>query len=437
MIDRSNFGLVLCIAPSLLSADMLSAASPAASPVRLAMAASGWETRGNAKFVVDAAHPDGILDLAHASATSKGLTFIDGTIDFDVKLTGSGILGVKFRDMGHRAAEVFYMRPQPNCATSDDCIQYMPFENGAYEWDEYPEYQAKAPLNPTGWNHVRLVVSGLRMNVFVNGATTPTLAVGRLAGDARAGAISLSGPARYANVTVRSGVTDGLSPTPESDPTATDPRYIRTWRTAGPVTLASKQDPELKVPTGVDPDYHAMPSARATWTVTKAQDKGIVDMSRALGSSGDGAVISLGWAKTIIVSDRDQMRRVSFGWLREAWVYVNGSRVFAGRNLYGTPTSRGNDGRLRLDDGAFDLPLKKGRNEVVVALDDNFSGGQHFGWGFAMRLGSIAGVHLQGGAADGAATPANYRPRRFRAVRASAITRIVAAITASGFISWM
>ncbi|MGI4881352.1 MAG: family 16 glycoside hydrolase [Janthinobacterium lividum] len=396
MIGRWNIGMVRGIAPGLLSAVMLVAATPAVSPVRLAMTASGWETKGDARFVVDTAYPEGVLDLGHASATSKGLTFTDGTIDFDVKLTGAGILGIKFRDMGHRAAEVFYMRPQPHCATSDDCIQYMPFENGAYEWDEYPEYQAKAPLDPIGWNHVRLVVSGRRMNVFVNGATTPTLAVGRLAGDAHAGAISLSGPARYANVTVRPGLTDGLAPQPEPDQTAVDPRYVRRWRTAGPATLASREDPTLKVPTGVDPGYRRMPSVPAAWTSTKAQDKGIVDMSRALGSSSQGSVISLGWARTVIVSDRDQMRHASFGWLREAWVYVNGRRVFAGRNLYGTPASRGPDGRLSLDDGAFGLPLRKGRNEVVVALDDNFSGEQHFGWGFAMRLDSITGLHMDG-----------------------------------------
>ncbi len=370
------------------------AAPTGARATTLAMAAAAWETKGDARFLVDAAYPEGLLDLGRGSATSKDLTFTDGTIDFDVKLKGSGVLGIKFRDMGHRAAEVFYMRPQPNCAASDDCIQYMPYENGAYEWDEYPEYQTKAPLDPIGWNHVRLVVSGRRMNVFVNGATTPTLAVGRLEGDARTGALSLSGAAEYANMTVRPGVTDGLSARPSDDPTRADPRYLRVWRTAGPVALTSRRDAAIDAPTGVDPEYRDMPSASAAWTLTEAQDEGIVDMSRLFGSSSQGSVISLGWARTTILSDRDQVRRVSFGWLREAWVFVDGRQVFAGRNLYGTTASRGPDGRLSLDDGSFDLPLKKGRNELVVALDDNFAGGQHFGWGFNMRLDSLSGVHL-------------------------------------------
>jgi hypothetical protein len=380
------------IAPSIVLVLTLAASAPPTTT--LALVASNWEPKGDAKFLSDAAHPDGVLALGHGSVTSKGLTFVDGTIDFDVKLNGAGILGIKFRDGGHRAAEVFYMRPQPNCAVSDDCVQYMPYENGAYEWDEYPEYQSRAPLDPNGWNHVRLVVSGRRMNVFVNGAISPTLAVGRLGGDARAGGISLSGPAQYANVRVRPGRTDGLSARPQRDPTAADPRYLRLWQTAGPFPLDSRNDPDLKVPTGVEPGYRRMPSSPAAWTAVQVQDKGIVDMSRLLGSSDRGSVISLGWAKTTILSDRDQTRRVSFGWLRETWVYVNGQKVFAGRNLYGTPTSRGPDGRLSLDDASFDLPLKKGHNDIVVALDDNFSGGQHFGWGFAMRLDSVSGLQL-------------------------------------------
>jgi hypothetical protein len=379
------------------------AAAPVAEPVTLALVASDWDANGDVTFLTDTAHPGGVLDLGRGSVTAKGLTFTDGTIDFDIKLKGAGVLGVKFRDTGHRAAEVFYMRPQPNCAASTDCIQYMPYENGAYEWDEYPEFQSKAPLDATGWNHIRLVVSGRRMNAFVNGAKTPTLAVGRMVGDALSGAISLSGPALYANVTVQPDVTDGLIARPVSDPTAADPRYLRVWRTAGPFKLGSREDTGIKAPTGVDPDYRLLPSTAAAWTVTRAADKGIVDMSRLFGSSNKGSIISLGWARTMIRSDRDQIRRVSFGWLREAWVYVNGRKVFAGRNLYGTSASRGPDGRLSLDDGSFALPLKKGRNELVVALDDNFSGGQHFGWGFDMRLDSLSGLHLGTGVPRSAA----------------------------------
>jgi hypothetical protein len=301
ILDRDQRAPVLrSIARGAVVALMLVAATRPMQPASLALTAAGWETKGDARSLTDVAHPNGLLELGHSSATSKGLTFVDGTIDFDVRLTGSGILGIKFRDTGHRAAEVFYMRPQPSCPAAEDCIQYMPFENGAYEWDEYPEYQSKAPLNSNGWNHVRLVVSGRRMNVFINDATTPTLSVGRLARDARAGAISFSRPALYTNVDVRQAVTGGLIRRPQSDPSGADPRYIRVWRTAGPFKLASKDDPDLKVPIGVDPSYRDLPADPGAWSVTKAEDKGILDMSRVFGSSSQGSVIWMGENRNFI-----------------------------------------------------------------------------------------------------------------------------------------
>ena len=44
-----------------------------------------------------------------------------------------------------------------------------------------------------------MVVSGRRMNVFVNDATSPTLQVGRLEGDAMKGSLRLQGPGTFAN----------------------------------------------------------------------------------------------------------------------------------------------------------------------------------------------------------------------------------------------
>lgn len=82
-----------------------------------------------------------------------------------------------------------------------------------------------------------------------------------------------------------------------------------------------------------------------------------------------------------IDSDQEQKKRVSIGWIREAWVYSNGKLVFADRNLYGVPqASKAPDGRLGLENGSFDLPLHKGRNEIVIAVDDNLPGNtQHYG----------------------------------------------------------
>jgi hypothetical protein len=51
------------------------------------------------------------------------------------------------------------------------------------------------------------------------------------------------------------------------------------------------------------------------------------------------------------------------------------------------------DGRLSLQNGGFDLPLHKGANEIVVAIDGNTPDMVgRYGWGFIMRLDSAAGI---------------------------------------------
>jgi len=254
-----------------------------------------------------------------------------------------------------------------------------------------------APIRPEGWNHIKMVVSGRRMNIFVNGATSPTLAVGRLEGDALGGAIKLHGPASFANLTVTPDEVDGLSPQPVTDPTDSDGRYIRNWSVSAPSVLPSEMDPVFKELTGKDRNYGDLPVESPSWKKLVAERKGMVNLTREFGSTKTGSVIDVAWLKTTIESDRDQKKHASIGWAREIWVYVNGKQVFAGRNLYDPPEGRKSpDGRLSLENGAFDLPLRKGLNEIAIALDDNFpdGGAHHFGWGLEMRLDDLDGIKV-------------------------------------------
>lgn len=89
---------------------------------------------------------------------------------------------------------------------------------------------------------------------------------------------------------------------------------------------------------------------------------------------------------------------MDIGWTREVWVFVNGRPALQSKNLYGIEgVSKEPGGRLSLTNGSFDLALKKGENEIVVAMDDNFAGGQqHWGWGLEMRLANTGGIRQIG-----------------------------------------
>jgi hypothetical protein len=103
----------------------------------------------------------------------------------------------------------------------------------------------------------------------------------------------------------------------------------------------------------------------------------------------------MAWAKTTLASDKPQSKTVQIGWVREIWVYVNGTLVFAGRNIDGLPAAKAADERISLENGTFRLPLKKGNNEIAIALDDNLPGNtQHYGWGMELKLTDTRGLSL-------------------------------------------
>ena len=169
--------------------------------IKIPMTGDHWTVEGNAEFV----QKDGFaaLELKPRNAEMKmgtgravlnNLVFRDGTIEYDVEATGMMGAGFAFRRRDKDAYEDFYLRPSAHCEQAPDCIQYAPQTHGVLLWDLFPQYQGPAPLKESGWNHVKLVVSGQRMNVFINGTSSPTLKVGKLEGDVLEGGLMLEGP---------------------------------------------------------------------------------------------------------------------------------------------------------------------------------------------------------------------------------------------------
>lgn len=343
------------------------------------MTADRWETVfGKPDFTTHKDAP-ALVFAAEGGAALKDLTFTDGTVEFDVDPKGMGA-GLGFRMRGLENLEFLYFRPQPDCEKAPDCVQYAPFTRKVLLWDMYPHYQAAAPLRPGEWNHVKVVVSGRRMNVFVNGSRTPSLAIGSLEGGERAGQLALVGPGAFKNFSVTPGAVEGLAPEAEADPAAGDARLIRQWQVAPPVQLADGREPAIA----------DLPAASAEWRPLMAERGGLVNISRLFGYPYDRPARSLTWVKTTMRSDTNQSKKAAIGWTREVWVFVNGQRAYADKNLYQPPSARkAPDGRLSLQNGSFVLPLKAGENEIAIAIASNF-----FGWGLILRLDDPQGIRL-------------------------------------------
>ncbi|MEW9623395.1 hypothetical protein [Rhodanobacter geophilus] len=371
-----------------MNAGSISSSSSASLPM-----AARWQVTGDVSFKQKEGFPSGLMVMSASKghdepqARLKGVGFENGTIEFDVKPIDDEWPTVRFRVHDASTAEEFYIRPEPDCSVAIDCVQYAPIIRGRMLWDSNYEYQHSAPFRDNEWNHVKLVISGRRMNVYINRLARPALVVGDLEGAGGAGCVELQGPAIFTDVVVAPGDIDGLSPKPLPDPTASDRGYLRHWRISGPYPLMAHAEPVT---------FGDLPNVRSAWLPIQAERLGVVNLARRMDPASDRKVPRYTWLKTTLHSERSQVKQVSLGYLRIVTVFVNGQPVFSGKNLYNTPSERKQpDGRLGLENGNFELPLKKGDNQIVVALRSNSPDmADHYGYGFRFHIDGPSGLNI-------------------------------------------
>jgi hypothetical protein len=188
---------------------------------------------------------------------------------------------------------------------------------------------------------------------------------------------------RHLVVQARPGLA--LAPIP-ADPT--DRNELIPWRLS-PRLAASSIEPPAELPAAARHDD-------VTWVDAEAEPSGLINLDRQLGNPAGpqptmvfgGAGWGIAYARVRLVSDRAQTRRLSFSYSDGIGVYVDGRRVFVGRNDFGSRYP-GYLGIVGPEADAIDLPLKKGVTEIVLAITDRSSG-----WGFRARLDSLYGISL-------------------------------------------
>ncbi len=356
----------LRFAAQLLILSLTAAAVPIhAADVPIAMEPSRWQVE-NGEFIRYKNVP--ALKIATPSkAVLKDFVFRSGTIEFDMEPGSFGGPGIGFRLAAPGECEYFYLRPAAKSPQEGDACQYAPFIKNVLIWDLLPRFQGPAPFRLNEWNHVRIVVSGARAQVFVNESARPTLNICRLEGNARAGGIFLQGPAIYSNLHVRPGLTNGLPPQPVVEPE--DRRVVKHWEVSPFAKLLPTQELNTK----------DIPAQAATWRPLLPERAGLLNLTREYGLP-EGR--SVAWLRTTIDRKAKGTARVAIGWSEEVWVFANGQLVFSGKNRYLIPGERKDpDGRCAPTNGQFSLPLRRGRNDVVVAVANGF-----FGWGLVFQI---------------------------------------------------
>ncbi len=324
--------------------------------------------------------------LNGGSATLKNLEMVDGVIDVDVATPANrGFFGIQFRisNDGNNAEWIYLRQHKSGLA---DAMQYTPVLNTGLNWQIYsgPGFIGAVDIPRDAWFHLRLEVFGSQAKFYVKDMTKPALVVDDLKSGVEKGQVGLAvltGATYFSNFEVRE-----TTPGPwKRRPLPMPPGTLTKW--------------------GLSPSYDALarnlerplsPAERAAikWQDVEAESPGIVainryresphprvtfanDISKRLDPQPGMRVV---YARTNIVSDRDQVKKLYLGYSDDVSVFLNGKILYSGRSAqyFRDP---GFLGIMSAENDAVYLPLNKGDNELILAVSE--LGG---GWGFICRL---------------------------------------------------
>jgi hypothetical protein len=322
--------------------------------------------------------------LDGGAATVKDLDLRDGVIDMDVATPAArGFFGIQFR-ADSLNGEFVYLRQHKSGLP--DAMQYTPVLNTGLNWQLYsgPGFTAAVAIPRETWFHLRLAIAGAQARLYVQDTSKPALDMPDLKSGRERGQVALAdliGATCFANVEIH--------PTPDAPWQRQLPEMPRgtlvRW-SLSPVYDALARDPERPLSSA---DQKAM-----RWDAVEAEPPGIVAIYRYRMAPHPRVSFQSDWstrlepqpgtkliyARTTITADKDEVRKLALGYSDEVSVFLNGRILYRGRSAQAF-RDPGFLGIVTPDNDALYLPLKKGSNELVLALSE--LGG---GWGFVARL---------------------------------------------------
>ena len=343
-----------------------------------------WDLQGQAKPSEYLGRKCLLLD--GGAAVLSDLEMRDGVVDVDVATPASrGFFGIQFRIAGDGAnAEWVYLRQHKSGLP--DALQYTPVLNTGLNWQIYngPGFTGPVDIPKDVWFHLRLEVVAAQARLYVNDMSKPALVMSDLKSGVQKGQValaSLTGATCFSNFEMRATPDAAwerhLPPMPPGTLTrwSLSPSYEALERNLErPLKPAERsampwQDVEAEAPGFVVINrFRESPHPRVSFAN---------DFSKRLEPQPGMKVV---YARTRIHSDRDQTKKLYIGYSDDVSVFLNGRILFRGRSAQNF-RDPGFLGIVNAENDAIYLPLKKGSNELLLAVSE--LGG---GWGFVCRL---------------------------------------------------
>ena len=346
-----------------------------------------WDLQGKAELADYLGRKCLLLD--GGAAILKDFVMRDAIIDVDVATPAArGFFGFQFRLADEGAnGEWVYLRQHKS--GYPDAMQYTPILNTGANWQLYNgEGFTGAVEIPKGeWFHLRLAVTGAQAKLYVKDMEKPALVIDDLKSGVQKGEFALHdliGATYFSNFEIR------------TTPDAPWQRHVPAMP-AGMITKWQISPSYDALARNVERPPTAAESAVIQWKSVEAEPPGFVVLYRYLQAPHLRVTFAtdftkrlepqpgtqLVYARTTIESDRDQVRKLEIGYSDEVSVFLNGKILFRGRSAQNF-RDPGFLGIVNPENDVLYLPLKKGSNELVLAVSE--LGG---GWGFICRLGDV------------------------------------------------
>ncbi len=343
-----------------------------------------WDLEGNAKPAEHQGRKCLLID--GGAAVLKDFEMRDGVIDVDVATPAArGFFGfdVRLSADGSNYEEIYLRQHKSG---QPDAMQYTPVLKTGRNWQLFngPGFTGAVDIPKDEWFHLRLEVTGAQAKLYVKDMEKPALVMDDLKSGVQKGQVALytlTGETYFSNFSVRS-TPDApwerhLPPMPSNTITKwrISPAYdglarnLETPLSSAESSSIQWQDVEAESPGFVVLyRYRDAPHPRVTFQG---------DFSKRLEPQPGMKVL---YARTTIDSDRDQVKKLSIGYSDDVSVFLNGKILYRGRSAQGF-RDPGFLGIVNPENDAVYLPLKKGSNELLLAVSE--LGG---GWGFVCRL---------------------------------------------------
>ena len=346
-----------------------------------------WDLQGEAKPAEYQGRKS--LLIEGGAAILKDFEMRDGILDVDVATPAKrGFFGFDFRlDKDGNNYEEVYLRQHKSGLP--DAMQYTPVLNTGRNWQLFngPGFTAAIDIPMNEWFHLRLAVTGAQAKLYVKDMDKPALVMDDLKSGNQTGQVALytlTGETYFSNFEARTTPDVAwqrhLPPMPSNT--------LTKWSLSPTYDALNRNLERPLTPSE---------SAAIQWQNVEAEPPGFVvlyryrqaphpmvtfqgDFSKRLEPQPGMKVL---YARTTIDSDRDQVKKLEIGYSDDVSVFLNGRILYRGRSAQGF-RDPGFLGIINPENDAVYLPLKKGSNELMLALSE--LGG---GWGFICRLADL------------------------------------------------